>query len=368
MISGHGDDRYRYGGGIRADFSSNVPGGIDHSALFAHLASRLGLIARYPEPEPYTLERELAEAHGLAPENVMATNGATEAIYLTAHLLARHPGTPAGATGGGVARERGNCGGAAARAESVERACVAVVEPTFAEYRDACLLYGLEVVDATEPYAVPEGCGALWCCNPNNPTGRTWERARLLAAADANPRTIFVVDQSYEAFTLLPTISAAEAAARPNVVLIHSMTKRYAVPGLRLGYLTASAELCRALRRLRMPWSVNAPAIEAGRFLVREGVEGFSLAGSLAEARRLADAMRATDVFAPQPTDTHFMLVEMARGTAAGLKEWLAAEEGILIRDAANFRGLTERHFRVAAQTPAENDLLIGALERWLRR
>jgi len=366
MIRGHGDDRYVYGE-IRADFSSNVPGGIDHSALFAHLAARLPLVGRYPEPEPYTLERELAERHGLAPENVIVTNGATEAIYLTAHLLSRRARTGEGMeddrtvavrnahSDGEIPRNR--CSNDAAR--------VAVVEPTFAEYRDACLLHGLAVADAAEPYSVPEGCRALWCCNPNNPTGRAWERSHLLATIDANPQIIFVIDQSYEAFTLMPTLTAAEAAARHNVILIHSMTKRYAVPGLRLGHLTASAELCRELRALRMPWSVNALAIEAGRFLLREGVGGFSLAEMLTEACRLADNLRDTGLFRPMPTDTHFMTVEMARGTAAELKRWLAEREGILIRNADNFRGLGARHFRVAPQTPAENDLLINALTQW---
>ncbi len=342
MIEGHGDDRHKYGGGaaIRADFSSNIPGGIDHSALRAHLASRLHVIEHYPEPEPLTLEGELADSVGLSPRQVVVTNGATEAIYLVAHFL----------TGNGPA---------------------AIVEPTFAEYRDACRLYGggVEPLSIADPYDPPALCRSVWCCNPNNPTGRAWERDRLLAAIDSRPEVTFVVDQSYEAFTLRPLISAAEALARHNLILVHSMTKRYAVPGLRLGWLTASAALCDGVRRLRMPWSVNAVAIEAGRFLLREGVGGFSLEAMLRQAARLARAIVATGCGTPQPTDTHFMLVEISprtgTGTAAELKEWLVRREGILIRDAANFRGLSPRHFRVAAQSAAENDLLINALERW---
>jgi threonine-phosphate decarboxylase len=357
MIEGHGDDRYKYGP-IRADFSSNVPEGIDHRALLEHLAAHLADISRYPEPEPYTLEKELAEHAGLAPAQVMVTNGATEAIYLAAHFLAKRGG------------------------------CAAITEPTFAEYADACRLYGTEVEPIAEPYTVPADCRSLWCCNPNNPTGRVWERERLIRAIDARPETIFVVDQSYEAFTRKPLLTAQEAAARPNVILIHSMTKHYAVPGLRLGWLTANPALCEQIRCLRMPWSVNALAIEAGRFLLREGVGGFSLDGILAEAARLAGAlgtiessrtlsvipgepMAARDrPFRPAHTDTHFMLVEIApgQGTAAELKEWLAREEGLLIRNADNFPGLTPRHFRIAAQSPAGNDLLITALQRWIRR
>ncbi|MDR2912974.1 MAG: aminotransferase class I/II-fold pyridoxal phosphate-dependent enzyme [Alistipes sp.] len=367
MIEGHGDDRYKYGD-IRADFSSNIPSseggeGGERAALREHLSARLDLIERYPEPEPYTLERELAAAAGLEPTEVMATNGATEAIYLVAHLLGCEGFVGAGFGRAGEGR-------------------AAIVEPTFAEYADACRLHGLDPEAISEPWAqLPEGCGSLWCCNPNNPTGRAWERERLLRAIEARPEVMFVVDQSYEAFTRRPTLSAAEAVAHPNVILIRSMTKRYAVPGLRIGYLVAAEEVCRRLRRLRMPWSVNALAIEAGRFLLRRGGESFSLDGLLGETARLAErlrevgASRGMGVFVPLPTDTHFMLVEMGEGTASGeavsaaeLKEWLAREEGILIRNADNFRGLTPRHFRIATQSVADNDLLITALERWISR
>lgn len=331
MIEGHGDDRYRYGE-IRADFSSNVPAGVDHSGLYAFLRNRLAVVEHYPEPEPFALERALAAHHGIAPESVLATNGATEAIYLTAHLTA-------GAT-------------------------TEIVQPTFAEYGDACRLYGHRIASVASPWN-PTG-DTLWCCNPNNPTGTAFDAERLLQTVDNHPDTLFVVDQSYDSFTLRPTLSVAEAIERKNLILIHSMTKHYAVPGLRLGYLTAHPTLCGRLRQLRMPWSVNALAIEAGLYLLEHGVTAAPLTELLAETRRLAEAMRATGHFEPQPTDTHFMTVEInAGGTARELKEWLAMNHGILIRDASNFEGLTECHFRVATQTRTENDALIQALKAW---
>jgi len=334
MIDGHGDDRYRYGS-IRADFSSNVPGGVDRTGLYRHLAGRLELVGRYPEPEPYTLEKALAEQHGLRPEEVMATNGATEAIYLTAHLAAG--------------------------------ARTAIAQPTFAEYGDACRLHGHRIIPISDPYEVPQGCDTCWCCNPNNPTGRTWDRERLLETVDRRSEVLFVIDQSYENFTQRPVLSAREAADRPNVVLFHSLTKHFAIPGLRLGYLTAGNALCERLRRLRMPWSVNALAIEAGLYLLQNGIEAPALAFMQAEARRIARALEATGNFETEPSDTHFFLARLRCGTAAGLKERLAREEGILIRDASNFETLSPGHLRIAAQTPAENDLLIQAIERWNR-
>lgn len=334
MIDGHGDDRHRYGP-IRADFSSNVPGGIDHTGLLRHLSGQLDAVRHYPEPEPHTLEKELAERYGLQPGQLLATSGATEAIYLTAHLTAGSH--------------------------------TLVVQPTFAEYADACRIYGHTLSGASDPYAPDETAETLWCCNPNNPTGRTWERDRLIAAIDRRPDMLFCIDQSYEDFTAKPLLRAREAADRPNVVLFHSLTKHFAIPGLRLGCLTASQSLCERLRRLRMPWSVNALAIEAGRYLLRRGTPGFDRELLRREARRIARALEATGRFTTEPTDTHFFLARLNRGAAAELKEYLAREEGILIRDASNFATLTPGHLRIAAQTPEENDLLIQAIERWTR-
>ena len=110
MIVGHGDDLWRFGRPIVANFSSNVYGGVDLTALKEHLAASLEAISHYPEPEPYTLERALATLHGIEPGCVCVTNGATEAIYLIAQAW------------------RGN------------RSCI--LQPTFSEYADACRLHG----------------------------------------------------------------------------------------------------------------------------------------------------------------------------------------------------------------------------------
>lgn len=182
-----------------------------------------------------------------------------------------------------------------------------------------------------------------------------------------HPRVCFVIDQSYEYFTLKELFTAQEAAGFPNVILLHSMTKRYAIPGLRLGYVTAHPGLIGRLRTNRMPWSVNQLAIEAGLYLLSEGIPaGLSMKDYLAECARLKSSLEAIGGLEVWPTDTHFMLVCLRFGKAAALKEYLAREEGILIRDASNFEGLDERFFRIATQTPEENDELVGAIAKWM--
>ena len=86
MINGHGDDIYQYGG-IRCNFSSNISPLIDTSPLRQHLAERLTLINHYPEPDAYSLEVLIAAKHGISPNEVLVTSGATDAIYLIAQTL-----------------------------------------------------------------------------------------------------------------------------------------------------------------------------------------------------------------------------------------------------------------------------------------
>ena len=332
MIRGHGDDAYLFGRPIVANFSSNVYGRVDLSALKAHLASRLDAIGSYPEPEPYTLEARLAAIHGLTdPDPVCVTNGATEAIYLIA------------------------------KAFSFSR--TAVLQPTFSEYADACRLNGHEVLTVSELSGLPGELDMVWFCNPNNPTGGVIPKSGLLEVIDSAPDTVFVIDQSYGFFTREELMSAAEALSRPNVIQLHSMTKRYAMPGLRLGYIVADPFLLRRIRGVRMPWSVNAIAIEAGLYLAEHpDTAPIDLDALLAETARLQGLLRAIPGVEVGETSTHFMLCHLDSGSAGELKDWLAREKGLLIRDASNFELLGPEYFRIAAQTPQENDLLVSAI------
>ena len=339
MISGHGDDAFHFSRPMVANFSSNVYGHVDLEPLKAHLRQRLDAIGHYPEPEPYSLERALAGRLGISPASICVTNGATEAIYLTAHAFKDRQST--------------------------------ILAPTFSEYADACRLYAhyTPLEKPAKRSEMPDQVlhDVLWLCNPNNPTGGVIPKEQLVKAIEENPETVFVIDQSYGFFTKEPLLSAAEAVAYPNVIQLHSMTKRYAMPGLRLGYITANPALTEMIRTVRMPWSVNALAIEAGLYLCQHPETGpIDLETLLAETQRLRKALNAIPGLTAEPTQTHFFLCHLQKGSAADLKQWLADKHGILIRDASNFEGLDEGHFRIATQTPEENNLLATAIQHYL--
>lgn len=332
MIEGHGDDAYKYKA-IKINFSSNVYNHVDHSGLYQYLSRQMESIRTYPEPEPYSLEKVLAERFRLSSEEVCVTNGATEAIYLIAQTFRNQTS--------------------------------AILMPTFSEYADACRLHGHKVVPIYNLNRLPDRGRLIWLCNPNNPTGEVREKEALTACIKQNPQRIFIIDQSYEFFTQKALLTAREAAEFPNVILLHSMTKRFAVPGLRLGYITACKELLHEIRTQRMPWSVNQLAIEAGHYLLSSSQCDIDISLLLKEKERLAQSLLSIGGMEIWPSDTHYMLVQLRMGKAAALKEYLATEQGILIRDASNFEGLNEHFFRIATQTPEENDKLVESIKKW---
>lgn len=326
MIDGHGDDIYHYGE-VRCNFSSNISPLIDTSLLRQYLACRMQLISHYPEPSAHSLEVLIAAEHDVSPGEVLVTSGATDAIYLIAQTL---------------------------RSEKT----FAVERPTFSEYADACRMYGYE--------ETPEGGAVRWLCNPNNPTGEV----RTIDAIKALSRRHhwLVIDQSYEDYTYNPPLSAREAIAMQNVIVIHSMTKRFAIPGLRLGYIIAPSSIISRLRANHRPWAVNALAIEAGRWLLthKNPKEHLVMVTLLTETRSLTDKLRGISGIHVYPTETNYMLCSIQQSSAAELKNYLLTRHGLLIRDASNFEGLKECHFRISAQQPEFNDELVEAIREYV--
>ena len=336
MIFGHGDDAYRYGGQIKTDFSSNIYYGADLSALQAHLAGRFGIVAHYPEPEPTSLEKILARKLGVADNTIMVTSGATEAIYLIAQLYSGWASI--------------------------------IPQPTFTEYEDACKVYNhLLSYNADDELEVLPEDRIYWLCNPNNPTGNVVNTLLLRHIIRKHPRYLYVIDQSYKDYTLSPMIQPKDMTDCYNVMLVHSLSKTYCIPGLRLGYIFASPIIIDRLRQIRQPWTVNAIAIEAGKYLLENDPKMIpDLPAYLTEAQRLRKNLSAIHGLLVMDTAAHFMLVNMDRGNTYDLKQWLIDHYGILVRDASNFRGLDNHCFRVTARSPEENDLLVEALRKFL--
>lgn len=323
MIEGHGDDLYQYSG-IKMNFSSNIYTGTDLSALYSHLSTCMQVVSSYPEPSATSLEQMIAHECGIKPEEVLVTSGAVDAIYLIAQAY-RHLGT------------------------------CKVMTPTFSEYEDACRVFGYKECD---------DAALCWLCNPNNPTGSVMPAGDVLDLAKRYQ--LLIVDQSYEDYTLENLLRPADVVDREDIILLHSMTKRYAVPGLRLGYVTAAASIIKRLRTQYRPWAINALSLEAGKWLVAHQLTAIpNLDEYLDEAQRLRSMLNEIEGIEAFASMTNFFLCTIAHVTARELKEYLAHKHGILIRDASNFTGLTQHHFRIAAQSPEANDALVEAIKQF---
>ena len=359
MFQGHGDDGYLHGKPLTADFSTNVYHGGAPAGLKEHLFANWDKVMRYPEVLAESLTEKIAGYYGLSSDHILVTNGSTESIYLIAQAF-KHQRS-------------------------------AIVIPAFAEYEDACRMHGHEInfiswedfeaeidrnrVDKNsvekDAAAVQElnpflkGTDLVFICNPNNPTGEVIPGLEHLIAQ--YPDTLFVVDEAFIEFTCSITSLVGETENYSNLVVMRSMTKAYAVPGLRLGYIVAQPAMIALFRSAKLPWTVNTMALDAGHFI-------FDHLDSLALPLQQLLADKADFIMglgnAPltiHPSHTHFFLAETQVENASRLKSFLLDKFNILIRDAGNFRGLSENFIRIATLSPAKNKLLINALSEWKR-
>ena len=333
MIYGHGDDLYLHNN-VKINFSSNVkPGGIG-DGLKQHLKNSISDCIAYPEPKAKELELCIEEKFGLQQRSVLVTNGAVEAFYMIAAWKKKRHSL--------------------------------VFYPSFSEYEDACAMYRhrLDFAENTELLRKTEYTqDVVWLCNPNNPDGKVFDPGFLKEIIECNKNTLFVLDEAYVDF-VEENISLVESLNHhKNLIIIRSLTKRFVIPGLRLGYMMAAPEIIKELEKMIIPWRINMLAQKAGLHCLNN-LDDFDLPKLLKESKRLQNEINRIDGFSVEASNTSFFLVK-SKWKAAELKKVLAKKHGMLIRDASNFRGLGEYHFRIASQLPHQNNELIKALGQW---
>lgn len=334
MIEGHGDDIYAFDVEIVSNFSTNIfP--CRNVGLERYLHDRIPTIYNYPSPDGRQLRRLIAAYENVEQQSVIVTSGAVEAIYLVATAFGHH--------------------------------CM-VVAPTFSEYADASLSAGKTVEFTMDLTHIPADVDMVWICNPNNPDGRVFDIDELTAIISRHPEVLFVIDQAYEDYTCSELMHSSVAMEMENLILIKSLTKKFALPGLRIGYIIASGVLIKQLSSRLRPWMVNSLAVEAGIYCFSHLNEFKPDASALCREREMLAEKFDRCGITCHPSNTNFMLCRLPFGKAIDLKKYLLQEYGFLIRECSNFHGLDERYFRIAAQTHSENESLIKAIESWLRQ
>lgn len=371
--------RLKLGNRPLLDFSAPLNGLGPPPAAVAAVRAATETIDRYPEPNSPRLVERLADFHDVPPEQIIVGAGTTELINLIGYMVRENAG-----------RRRRGFG--VPKPPSAH-----LIEPSYGEYRRTSAQNGMrtkiwkEHILGWAQDTFPEGKrGVFWTGHPNNPSGRAWDRTRLLNLVDRSPSLMTVVDEAYLPF--LPderkrTLIGA-TCTRDNLIVLRSMTKIYAFPGLRIGYAVASPEIVALLRRSQQPWTVTAAAEVAAiaalddEDYLRRTVELISR-----ESPRLTERLwdlpnlrpvwpgRQRPSFAP-PTP-NFVLASLVDTpwTSPQLQDELA-RRGIFVRECSNYRGLevgsvvtgpgqehpTRGHLRFCVRNPAENDLLVETL------
>lgn len=357
---GHGGDlltaseRFGLNSSSILDFSANINPLGPPGRVMQALQNQLGTITHYPDPDQRKMKKALARRLGVEQECLLIGNGAAECMALA--LLAQAPRK------------------------------VGVVYPCFSEYAQLAGQYGAEVrgilgrverdykPDMKELCHLIEWADLVFIGHPNNPTGIVYDPAELILAAEAAGQfgTRIVMDEAFLDF--LPedgqTTLLHDLARYPQLIFIRSMTKFYAIPGLRLGYGVADPKITAGMKGKQVTWSVNSLALLAGELCLQETEYERQTRKLIQEQReQLVSFIGKRLGWTVWPGQANFLLVRMpAEMSSVHLQQWLG-NRGILIRDCSMYPGLTGQDFRIAVLDREKNERLMQSLvyyaEEW---
>jgi len=328
------------------DFSANInPLGFPEWLRMVVNAS-IEDLRHYPDPEYLELKKAATHRYGISADEIVAGNGSSELLYALPAVLGAE--------------------------------CGVIAEPCFSDYKAALCGQGIEAVSlplvpendfALEFHSLDNtllnisGTVVVVLGRPNNPTGRSFSAGEFRSLAGRHPGKWFVIDEAFGDF--VEDFDSLTQQRPRNVIVLLSLTKNYAIPGLRLGLVVADAEIAGRLESSLPPWPVNTLAQAVGVAALKD--EAY-----LRETRQIVTRLRENLVARLKripalhvyPSDANFLLLRLqdVSTSVEQLFQRLLAK-GIAIRPCANFHGLNKEYFRIAVRTDDENDLLCQALE-----
>ena len=309
------------------DFSANLNPGGPPEWVRAAMLRGLENARYYPDLRQAAALAGLSAHLGLPEACILPTAGGIEAIAFTAKRFSNH----------------------------------AIAQPTFQEYGALCGGHRDVLRSELADYHPLPG-ETLWLCNPNNPTGDALTRAEVLALLESLEAVggRLVVDEAF--IDYCPEHSVRDAVAdHPALVVLGSLTKVLAIPGVRLGYLAAHPSVVEDMREGLLPWRLNCVADAVAAAL--PGHEG-----DFREIRRLNDARRAAFAAAlagigarVYASAANFLLCDFGRDMRPEIER--LRTQGILVRPCGMFPGLTHGHVRLCVRTGGENVRLVEAMK-----
>jgi histidinol-phosphate aminotransferase len=305
-------------------------------------AAELEAIAlnRYPDSGAGRLRTILAEQWGVAPEQLLFGNGSNEILLQTFLVF------------GGAGRT------------------VLLFTPTYTMYQRFGQITGMTIADERVglPYEIDpgqvraavarHGPQLICLCRPNNPTGNVMPEETVLAAAEAAPEALVLLDEAYAEFartSLLPRLRS-----HPNLAIAKTFSKVRAAAGLRVGVLIADPRVIEIFDAVRLPYNVSAlTQAVAAKIAERTPVEE-RVSFMARERDRVMGGLAAAPGIEAFPSVTNFILFRHRERKAAELHAAIL-EHGVLVRDVSMWPG-AENCLRVTIGTRVENDRFLAAI------
>jgi len=301
---------------------------------------------RYPEPQPKALVERMSLLYGAPAGQLLVGRGSDEAIDLLVRAFCR-----------------------------AGQDSIVITPPTFGFYKVAAKIQGagvLEVpllrdgfaLDVEQVIAAGASAKLVFLCSPNNPTGNLLDEESMLRVCRALAgRALVVVDEAYIEFCGRASL-AQRLAEFPNLVLLRTLSKAYALAGARLGTLLASEEIVGLLRRIIPPYAIPASTVEEVLALTEAPQRAMSAARIhtlLEERERMRERLERLDnVVRVFPSDANFLLLE-CRDAKRFYEAGKAA--GLMVRDFSSYPGLAQC-LRISIGTPDQNRRLLAAVEQ----
>lgn len=302
-------------------------------------------VMHYPDPHAVELTKVIAEKEALPMASVLVGNGGAEIIMLVANILADRK--------------------------------VLIIQPAFAEYEQACLAAGCEVdfhqldapgwqLDVARLIPRLREYDAVFLCTPNNPTGVSFDRGAVMELISECQKAdcLVVIDEAFydfteDAFTYAPLINRF-----PHLLVLRSMTKIFAIPGLRLGYLLAESSIIKTVKSYKPHWSVNQVALEVGRICLEEEAYISETREYIqSQKQKLSRFYRELGVTVSDSTVNFYLL----KDETLSLFPFLL-KRGIVPRHTDNFPGLEGLWLRFAVKGERDNEALMEGVRQWKRQ
>ena len=294
---------------------------------------------RYPDAQMSRLRDELANATGHPVEGIWAANGSNEILT---QLLQAY---------GGPGRT------------------AVTFEPTYllhgrlswltqTEHRKLSLPEDFVLGDAQVAAALDLSPHVVFVCSPNNPTGNAQPLSVIASLAERLPHSLVIVDEAYVEFA--PAASAqALVASHPNIAIVRTFSKAFALAGVRIGYVLAAPAVMEDLQRVRLPYHLSALTQTAGIVALRHRAEATALLEAIRVQRdRMTRELRSLPGTTVYPSDANFVLF-VPPGDATAIWHGLL-ERGVLVRD---MTAVVANSLRVTAGAEHETDVFLEAVK-----